>query len=277
MINLAWGGLTNGQIDTSILVDVSGKGDYLEPAAAAKFLAMRDALHAATGVWINPAPGSSAYRPLAIQQQFYAAYQAGTGNVAAVPGTSNHGWGRAVDITGYESNDAVWNWLLAHAGDYGYSWATGQASGERWHWESLNTPGTTTASTGATPIPKGFLMALTDAEQSEVLNAVRNLYAADFQGGPSMKDGGKSISQSLAEIHAILAQPVVRDGVENPQIQELADIKTLALSLTAEVGALQQAVTAIATSQGVNPAAILDAAKAGAQAALQGITLKAVV
>lgn len=282
MINLAWGGLTNGQIDTSILVDVSGKGDYLEPVAAAKFLAMRDALHAATGVWINPAPGSSAYRPEAIQDAFYDAYLAGTGNVAAKPVNrggqgSNHGWGRAVDITGYESNTAVWNWLLAHAGDYGYSWATGQASGERWHWESLNTPGTTTASTGATPIPKGFLMALTDAEQAEVLNAVRNLYAADFQGGPSMKDGEKSISQSLAEIHAILAQPVVRDGVKNPQIQELADIKTLALSLTAEVGALQQAVTTIATSQGVNPDAILDAAKAGAQAALQGITLKAVV
>jgi hypothetical protein len=282
MINLQWGGLTNGKIDTSILVDVSGKGDYLEPTAAQKFLAMRDALHAATGVWINPAPGSSCYRPYATQVAFYAAYQSGTGNVAAVPGTSNHGWGRAVDITGYESSTAVWNWLLTHAGEYGYSWATGQASGERWHWESLTPPGTSTASTGAaTPITEGFLMALTDAEQAEVLNAVRQLSNADFSGGPSMKDGGKSISQSLAEIHAILDQKVQRtvNGkiVPNPQIQELADCKTLLLNQTAQIGALQQAVTAIATSQGVNPSAILEAAKQGAQAALQGITLKAVV
>jgi hypothetical protein len=161
MINLEWGGLTNGQIDTRILVDVSGKGDYLESTAAHQFLAMRDALHAATGIYINPAPGSSAYRPLATQQQFYAAYQAGTGNVAAVPGTSNHGWGRAIDITGYESSDAVWAWLLAHASEFGYSWATGQASGERWHWESLTAPGAASAaSTNATSIPTEVLHVL---------------------------------------------------------------------------------------------------------------------
>lgn len=291
MINLAWGGLSNGRIDTSLLVDVSGRGDYLERTAAAQFLAMRNACFAGTGHWINPAPGSSAYRPYATQVSFYAAYQAGTGNVAAVPGTSNHGWGRAVDITGYEGNDLrrgpsgrsyrvnaiVWDWLIAHAGAYGYSWGTGDASGEAWHWESLNTPGTTTtASSGSTPIREGFLMALTDAEQAEVLNCIRQLFNADFNGGPSMKDGGKSIVQSIAEIHGILTLPIDRGGVKNSQIQELADTKTIGLELLAQVGALQHALGALALAQGVDPKAIQDAAKAGAEQALAGLTLKPV-
>lgn len=174
MINLRWGGLINGEIPKSLLVDVSGKGDYLESTAAANFLRMRADLHAATGVWINPAPGSSAYRPEAIQEQFYDAYRAYLRGgpwaaVAAVPPSrggqgSNHGWARAVDITGYEGNTAwrsprtgtvymvnlaVWNWLLAHAAEYGYDWATGDYSGEPWHWESLAAPGTVTAADAA--------------------------------------------------------------------------------------------------------------------------------
>jgi hypothetical protein len=142
VINLAWGGLTNGHINTNILVDVSGREDYLEPTAAAQWLRMRAACLAATGVVINPAPGSSCYRPYVTQVEFYNLYQQGKGNVAAYPGTSNHGWGRAIDLTGYESSAAVWNWLQSNASTYGYSWATGQASGERWHWECLTAPGT---------------------------------------------------------------------------------------------------------------------------------------
>jgi hypothetical protein len=148
MINLQWGGLTNGYIPSSLLVDVSGRGDYLEPTAAYWWLRMRQDCFNATGRWINPAPGSSAYRPYYLQQEFYNDYINGHGNVAAYPGTSNHGWGRAIDLTGYESSSAVWNWLQAYAPNYGYNWATGQASGERWHWESLSTPGTHPA-----PIP----------------------------------------------------------------------------------------------------------------------------
>lgn len=152
MINLQWGGHTNGRIMAVDLVDVSGRGDWMEPTAAYWWLQMRQACYNATGIWINPAPGSSAYRGYDTQVQFYNDYINGHGNVAAYPGTSNHGWGRAIDITGYESSDAVWNWLQAYARNYGYDWATGKASGERWHWESLNTPGT--APSPAPPKPK---------------------------------------------------------------------------------------------------------------------------
>ncbi len=153
MINLQWGTQKNGQIDTHLLVDVSGRGDYLEPTAAAQWKRMVAACKAATGVTLAPAPGSSAYRPLSIQQDFYAkrqAYLAGKGPyfpVAAVPGTSNHGWGRAIDLTGYEGNAQVWAWLQSHAGEFGYDWATGRASGEDWHWECLTPPGTPISTT----------------------------------------------------------------------------------------------------------------------------------
>jgi zinc D-Ala-D-Ala carboxypeptidase len=65
--------------------------------------------------------------------------------LAAVPGTSNHGWGMAVDLcdgvqTGPSSSR--WQWLRENAGDYGWQnpdWAQNGASGpyEPWHWEFI--------------------------------------------------------------------------------------------------------------------------------------------
>lgn len=188
MINLQWGTQKNGQIDSSLLIDVSGRGDYLEPTAAVQWRRMVAACAAATGVTLRPASGSSAYRPVAIQQQFYANYLKYGSPVAAVPGTSNHGWARAVDITGYEGNTiwrsprtgtkyavnlTVWNWLQAHAGEYGYGWATGDSSGEAWHWESLTAAGTSVAGGSSSTLTEGWLMALTDAEQRELLENTR--------------------------------------------------------------------------------------------------------
>jgi hypothetical protein len=58
---------------------------------------------------------------------------------AAVPGTSNHGWGLAVDIgdeldgdAGTEAIDtATVNWLVANAARFGFS---GELQSEPWHW-----------------------------------------------------------------------------------------------------------------------------------------------
>lgn len=51
-----------------------------------------------------------------------------------------------------------------------------------------------------------------DATQASQL---ANIYAAIFNGGTSMKDGGKSISQSLAEIQATLKAPALTDAQNN--------------------------------------------------------------
>jgi len=42
---------------------------------------------------------NSGYRSLDEQAALYAAYQAGTGNLAARPGTSRHNWGKAADVS----------------------------------------------------------------------------------------------------------------------------------------------------------------------------------
>ena len=51
-----------------------------------------------------------------------------SGGLAAVPGTSNHGWGSALDL---ELNPAAQAWLQANAAKYGFS----NIPKEPWHWE----------------------------------------------------------------------------------------------------------------------------------------------
>ena len=51
------------------------------------------------------------------------------GNKAAPPGTSNHGWALAVDLTDLGENDI--NWLLRNAHRFGFD---NEVVGEIWHW-----------------------------------------------------------------------------------------------------------------------------------------------
>lgn len=79
---------------------------------------------------------SSGYRTLAQQR----AVKAQKGGLAAAPGTSNHGWGLAVDLCKDETTGAKWTWLNENAGAFGWenpAWARPGGSGpyERWHWE----------------------------------------------------------------------------------------------------------------------------------------------
>lgn len=159
MVNLAWGGYSNGQIPVDHLTEFM-PGYRLESTAAAQFMRMRQACYDATGCWINPAPQydiPSSYRDLSAQWAAWNLYQSGRGNIAAYPGGSNHGWARAIDLTGYENtSNGVWAWLQLHAAEFGYSNATGAATGtppgERWHWECLTNPGTTIAGGNAKPL-----------------------------------------------------------------------------------------------------------------------------
>jgi LAS superfamily LD-carboxypeptidase LdcB len=58
--------------------------------------------------------------------------------MAATPGTSNHGWGLAVDtaiwrdgkVIGITADTPAWTWMQAHAHEYGLSW---EAQSEPWH------------------------------------------------------------------------------------------------------------------------------------------------
>lgn len=95
----------------------------------------------------------------------------------------------------------------------------------------------------------GFLMALSDKQQQELYDAVRNLYAATFVGGPSMEDAGRPIQRSLDLMHRELREvnsrldPISRpddDGVmQSISVrQELADAKTIAMRTEAKTDEL---------------------------------------
>lgn len=138
----SWPGKLNGRIPLSELVDVVGDGresSYLNPAAAYYWRLMVAACKAETGITIGV---EEAYRSLGTQQ-WYAGPNSPLpkGTVVASPGTSKHGWGLAVDIENYS---AAFDWLEANCERFGFSWAEGKASGEKWHFVfvgSLDTTG----------------------------------------------------------------------------------------------------------------------------------------
>lgn len=120
----------NGRLPDSALtiigVDTSGRTARLATAVAPSWLAMADAARA-DGVELRVV---DAYRSIWDQERLadeLGIY--GQGGWAAVPGTSNHGWGLAVDVD--VSGDA-YGWLTANAGRFGW-WQP--MSDETWHWE----------------------------------------------------------------------------------------------------------------------------------------------
>lgn len=110
----------NGRMTSAELTPIP-VGKELSNDAAASWLAPGGPADAG----LRPVQG---YRTLAEQEYFWRIYQEGTGNLAAVPGTSNHGWGTAVDI------DASWEqaWIYAHGKPFG--WQKTEAFSEAWHF-----------------------------------------------------------------------------------------------------------------------------------------------
>lgn len=116
----------NGRIPASALAPVAGTDERLWAPAAAAFDAMRrDAARAGVSL-----PVVDAYRPL--EDQVRLADELGLykdGGLAAVPGTSQHGWGRAIDL---DLDDKALAWMRANAWQYGFSETVPR---EPWHWE----------------------------------------------------------------------------------------------------------------------------------------------
>jgi hypothetical protein len=166
-------GQKNGQLDPAILAPIPSEratstGYQMVLPAARAYRAMHAAAKA-KGLTLKPVSAADTYRPysvqLAIYQQRYAVDGtcggcktcAGFGRrckkrqsngscpaTAACPGTSNHGWGLAVDL-GVETDGDVaaesigtasrptpeLTWLSNNADDFGFSWET--LPEEYWH------------------------------------------------------------------------------------------------------------------------------------------------
>lgn len=115
----------NGRLPISDLAPIGG-GFYLRKDAARQYLAMQTEARRRFGSGI---PLVGAYRTYASQVYFRNLYLYHGGNLAAIPGTSNHGWGLAIDLSGRRTR-----WIVDQVGSpYGWSKAHSDAPGEWWH------------------------------------------------------------------------------------------------------------------------------------------------
>jgi hypothetical protein len=119
----------NGALLTGNLAAIPG-GNLRKDAAAA-WNAMHKEIKTKTGIDIRPTGPRSSYRTLYWQKYFWNEYQAGRGNLAAAPGTSNHGWGLAVDV----ATPAMANAINKYGAPYGYQKKWSDASNEWWHFK----------------------------------------------------------------------------------------------------------------------------------------------
>ncbi len=123
----------NGLLPESSLCELPEGGELLRADAAVDFLAMSEKYNEEFG---EPICVNSSYRDLPNQNRVYNEQPPGN---AAVPGTSNHGYGLAVDLCGGVENfrSEQFNWLESNGGEFGWhhpDWAKSSPF-EPWHWE----------------------------------------------------------------------------------------------------------------------------------------------
>jgi hypothetical protein len=120
---------SNGRLAASALGDIPG--GRLEKSAAHSWLRLRAKIGRETGIWICPTSSRTAYRTYAEQQYFWQLYTSGRGNLAARPGTSNHGWGLAVDVPSVAMASAI----NRYGASYGWQKRWSDAPSEWWHFK----------------------------------------------------------------------------------------------------------------------------------------------
>ena len=146
--DLAGAGYESGRLPDEVLVEVDGSQSrcFLEEEAAVWWRQLIDAADA-DGVSIE---AGWCYRDLGSQRSTYVrncgslgAPQSSCRVATATPGKSNHGWGRAVDVTSggrqLGCRSEAFSWLADHGAEYGWVlpfWAAcGGDTPEPWHWE----------------------------------------------------------------------------------------------------------------------------------------------
>lgn len=117
-------GYRDGRPVSIVVTMVDGKP--VETRTASAFERMRAAA-ARAGLTLRVVSG---FRTMEHQRALYAAFRAGRGNLAALPGHSNHQGGNALDLN--VRGAGVLRWLDAHAREFGFRRTVAR---ESWHWE----------------------------------------------------------------------------------------------------------------------------------------------
>jgi hypothetical protein len=126
----------NGQLPSSVLCTLWNPKHRLRADAAVALAKLNVAYKQHFG---NEICLTDSYRTISEQVRLRSTKP----GLAAVPGTSEHGWGMAVDLCdGVQSgpSSSRWQWLRENASDYGWEnpdWAQigGGGPHEPWHWE----------------------------------------------------------------------------------------------------------------------------------------------
>lgn len=134
----AWGGHENGRIPDAAMCEFkTARGHKARCDAAENFDVLNEEYKKKFGAYMSI---TDSYRDYDAQVRVRAAKP----TLAAVPGTSNHGWGLALDIGSGMSNplSATYGWMRANGPSHGWihpTWARTIAEGgskpEAWHWE----------------------------------------------------------------------------------------------------------------------------------------------
>ena len=137
---------SNGQIpdsDLGSLVTATGGSSVarLNKEAAKDFNAMVKAAYDESKLQIALSGPNSGYRPLGSKEEgctksftqwcAWQKYKAGTGNLAAKPGNSNHGLGAAVDVANCKKGGPIHTWLTKNAKRFNFY----PLASEPWHWD----------------------------------------------------------------------------------------------------------------------------------------------
>ncbi|MFJ4107879.1 M15 family metallopeptidase [Oerskovia enterophila] len=296
----------NGQIPAAALVKISS-GHLLRADAAAGFEAMSKAFRARFGYALGVSDG---YRPLTgistsafsyphaysqvgiFENRYPSLVSLGVPDrrgpykgkywwrrpgtaAAAVPGTSNHGWGVALDLASNVNRlNSVENlWVRANSTRFGWvwpSWAQKFPSLEPWHYEFVGTVSFPVGGgTGSitTPTIPGAPAPITpeDDMSAEAERKIDAIYAAIFEGGSSMPGGRPMKDQNEFNFKGLRA--LIADLPKAPTAKAVADeVWTRQVSLAngqkLTVGAALQAIAR--GVGGTDASAIADAIVASA-------------
>lgn len=125
--------MVNGRLPASALAPIStavnGQRAYLQKDAARAFNAMNILATGGYHTTLRTSSARAAYRPYADQLYFWNLYLSGRGNLAARPGSSNHGWGLAVDLASPRMRQIV----DAVGSNFGWAKRWSDAPSEWWH------------------------------------------------------------------------------------------------------------------------------------------------
>lgn len=212
---MRWGGHANGRIPVDQLEYVgigvrSGQPQYLHPSVAAAWRALQaDFKRHKVNLLIT-----EGYRTLELQEAYWAKWQNGTGNPAAYPGTSNHGWATAVDMANYLALPADVRRPLIEA--RGFSLTTGDRVREPWHIEYVAT---------LAPVDVGVTIPITPEET------------------PTLEDNMLWLKHDSHEVWYIIAP-----GVKTQRIRDKVEARNLSDAILGEGERARRATSAALTA-----------------------------